>query len=122
MTPDEFRKAMMEYQGSQVGGGVADVTKAALPAVESSILGPVGLAVGGVGSLLGAYGQYAEAEKQNELQARQLQHQTNQDAITNAQTADQLKRKNEYDSGDYASKTLEELLKNYGNRNAQIGQ
>ncbi len=105
------------------GGSVPPAqTPAPAPAGGSQALGWAGLGLDTVGSLLGAYGQAEQASqaRSDELkrEGRTMVRQDRQDSMD----AEDRNTHNLQSNGDYAGKSLEELLRNYGAYNRSIGR
>lgn len=110
------------------GGSTGSASKAAssiAPAMEATPFPPVqaaGLGVDVLGQALGAYGQFSQAEEAKRMAEKTQQHDWDRQAALDDAAAEETQRRASLEVGSYAGNTLEELLKNYGKYNSQIGR
>ncbi len=108
--------------GAITGGGALSGSGKKMESSGYPGLQAAGLGLDTVGTLLGAYGQAEQASQARSdalrQEGRSMIRQDKGDAISE----EERRRNALQSSGDYAGKSLEEILRNYGAYNRSIGR
>ncbi len=106
---------------SSAGGAVSSVGNVA-ESVPNPYIQGAGLAVDVIGKGLGAYGAYKDAQEQKRRQDLIDSRALTNDIQDREISEEERRRRNQLESGNYAEKSLAEILGNYGAYNRSIGR